>query len=289
MEKLLFSLFTVSPMHVGAGSSVGVVDLPIIREHHTGYPVIPGSSLKGVLADLWRDQLKEDGSRMPQSELYKLFGSDDATDAGAGRLLLGEAKLLAFPVRSAKGGFAWLTCPLALGRFKRDWAAQLPEPDQLGESECFAPEKLKLDAEVVLEEYQLTCKGVVKPEIIEQLKKISTDELWQNELANHLVVVDDEMFRFYVENTCEIAQHVKIDPYKRTAKKGGFFCQENLPSETMFYTVIYDGKRMPDSELNAFGAFKDKLKANNWFIQVGADITTGLGWCRTTVCEAEQK
>jgi CRISPR-associated protein Cmr4 len=31
-----------------------------------------------------------------------------------------EAKILAFPVRSLAGCFAWLTCPLCLNRFNRD-------------------------------------------------------------------------------------------------------------------------------------------------------------------------
>nr|MBP7373092.1 hypothetical protein [Opitutaceae bacterium] len=39
--KLLY-LFTRTPLHVGAGSSVGAIDQPIIRERHTGFPVIPG-------------------------------------------------------------------------------------------------------------------------------------------------------------------------------------------------------------------------------------------------------
>ena len=57
MKQQIMSIFTRTPLHVGAGSAVGVVDLPVMRERHTGYPVIPGSSLKGVLADLWRDDL----------------------------------------------------------------------------------------------------------------------------------------------------------------------------------------------------------------------------------------
>ena len=48
--KLLY-LFTRTPLHVGAGSSVGAIDQPVVRERHTGFPIIPGSSIKGVLAD----------------------------------------------------------------------------------------------------------------------------------------------------------------------------------------------------------------------------------------------
>lgn len=51
MKTKLLYLFTRTPLHIGAGSSVGAIDQPIQRERHTGHPIIPGSSIKGVLAD----------------------------------------------------------------------------------------------------------------------------------------------------------------------------------------------------------------------------------------------
>ena len=36
MKQQLLAIFTRTPMHIGAGSSVGAVDLPIIRERPTG-------------------------------------------------------------------------------------------------------------------------------------------------------------------------------------------------------------------------------------------------------------
>jgi len=60
MQTRILYLFTRTPLHVGAGSSVGAIDQPIVRERHTGFPIIPGSAIKGVLADAWNDGL-EDG------------------------------------------------------------------------------------------------------------------------------------------------------------------------------------------------------------------------------------
>ena len=42
-------LYAVSPVHMGAGSAVGVIDNPIQRERHTGHPCFAGSGLKGAL------------------------------------------------------------------------------------------------------------------------------------------------------------------------------------------------------------------------------------------------
>lgn len=111
-SRILY-LFTRTPLHVGAGASVGAIDQPIQRERHTGFPVIPGSALKGVLADGY---LAED--RKARSEAgRRIFGHEnpEAEAARSGSVSFGEAKLLAFPVRSAKGCFAWIQAkqPLA--------------------------------------------------------------------------------------------------------------------------------------------------------------------------------
>lgn len=57
----------------------------------------------------------------------QVFGKQDhevgKDESGlSGSLSFGEAKLPAFPVRSAHGCFAWLTSPLALRRWQRDAA-----------------------------------------------------------------------------------------------------------------------------------------------------------------------
>jgi CRISPR-associated protein Cmr4 len=115
--KLLF-LFTRTPLHVGAGVSNGAIDRPLQRERHTGLPIIPGTTLKGVFAAEWTDPVE--GTRQPEG--VWLFGSGDAPEGegSAGALQFSEAKLLAFPVRSARGSFAWITSPLILRRWARD-------------------------------------------------------------------------------------------------------------------------------------------------------------------------
>ncbi len=270
MKSKKLVLFTRTPLHVGAGASVGIVDQPIIRESHTGYPVIPGTSLKGVLADLWNGELVAK-KRKQDSDVELLFGAD-TDNAKAGKLLVGESKVVAFPVRSAKGGFAWVTCPLALARLYRDLDIKLEELD-FDENMCLANDALLLDGSAILEEYCLEEKDDVSKAIIDTLKGLCDDPLWQAEIEKHLVVVSDEMFKYFVENACEIAQHVKIDDETGTAAGGALFNQENVPAETLFFTVLYE---------NADGCFdklEDKLKTVNHLIQVGADATTGLGWC----------
>ena len=96
MKKMTMTLFARTPVHVGAGNSVGAIDSPVQRERHTRIPIIPGSSLKGVISDLWNDK-GADGKRRRLDEGKKLFGEDDSSkDAKVGSLLIGEARVLAF-------------------------------------------------------------------------------------------------------------------------------------------------------------------------------------------------
>ncbi len=48
--NILF-LMNQTPMHAGSGDSLGIVDMPIQRERHTGFPKIEASSLKGALRE----------------------------------------------------------------------------------------------------------------------------------------------------------------------------------------------------------------------------------------------
>ncbi|MBM4152947.1 MAG: hypothetical protein FJ220_05450, partial [Kiritimatiellaceae bacterium] len=84
MNKMIMTLFARTPVHVGAGNSVGAVDSPVQRERHTRIPIIPGSSLKGVLADLWSEdyeKVKEKLVRKEGSDSAWLFGNESDKNA----------------------------------------------------------------------------------------------------------------------------------------------------------------------------------------------------------------
>lgn len=49
-------LHAQTSLHPGSGTALGVVDLPIQRERHTQWPLIPGSALKGILRDKCREK-----------------------------------------------------------------------------------------------------------------------------------------------------------------------------------------------------------------------------------------
>ncbi len=293
MKQHLLTLHTRTPLHIGCGTSVDAVDLPLMRERITNFPVIPSTSLKGVLRQAGRDLNGQDGYTFATNDL--LFGSkddpqkDDKTKKDilyAGCLQIMEAKLLAFPVRSLKGCFAWLTCPAILHRFGRDTGENFTIPavekDQalVGENSEIL---VKQPDSVVLEEYALAAR--VAPEhaaIADKLKGLCDDSLWQDKIARRLVILHDEDFQHFAATCTEVVARIVIDPQTRTNEN--LFNQENIPCETLFYSVLYlvDPRRKkeegePEAEPEKHLQTLLNATAN---LQIGGDETTGHGFCR---------
>ena len=310
MNTGILSIFTRSPLHVGAGASVGTVDQPVIRERATGYPVIPGSSLKGVLADLFMKEgedvckldrkdregkiIGHDYVRIKGGRAWRLFGdnSNKNGEAFAGALLVGEAKLLAFPVRSARGGFAWITSPFALRRFARDnnkWTFTVPDINQ-GHAVVSGQSEVIIGNHAVLEEFSLEVgKDSIPTDILRAVESLSDDITWKS-VGRRLVILSEDEFSYFVRNNCEIAQHNRIDDGKGVVDDGALFNQENVPSETLFYAIINaSDSRQTDRESTdakppvkpPLDVLADELSSQSVgnLLQIGADITTGLGWC----------
>ncbi len=306
MTTRLLYLFTRTPLHVGAGSSVGAIDQPIVRERHTGFPIIPGSSLKGVLADLWAADTTVDTNGKSSRDLSKditwLFGSDSDKDASAGALSLGEGRLLAFPIRSAKGSYAWITSPLLLSRAVRDGvpgvaalARELaeilaaPNGDALALFAAQSAIALPLangtpKHRIVLEDYVFTHTGELPATLAPALQDLLRADPVLADLASHLVIVSDGMLGFFARTACEIATHVRINDATGTADDGALFNQENVPAETLFYSVVHatKGRSAAYRERPAEAALDElakRLAEHCSSIQIGGDATTGLGYC----------
>lgn len=276
MQSKLLAIFTRTPLHVGSGSSVGAIDLPVVRERHTRFPVIPGSSIKGVLADLWNDA---EGNRNPDGCL--IFGNTADDDASAGAVAFGEAKLLAFPVRAAKGCFAFITSPLCLQRFARDKGIEgLPLPaDPGGEMACLAGDAVLFDdgESVILEEYKFTRKGSFPEDWYEKILSLFPDDPVLAGAKDRFVLLSDADMSYFSEHACIVSKHVSIDSKTGTAKKGFLYEQEEIPSETLFYAPMTQIRSRPgvdEAVQSLFGKFgKETL------VQFGAKGTTGIGYC----------
>lgn len=274
-------LHALTGLHPGSGSSLGFVDLPVQRERHTQWPVIPGSSLKGVL----RSECRADASFVKAA-----FGPETQdADKAAGALSFTDARILAYPVRSLRGVFAWVTCSAVISRLKRDLelagvpAAEHPAIGDAPASEtalCESTSPLLLDGKrLLLEEFEFTRAGDAGklPAWIQRVALGGGDTA--KDVASRVVVLHDDDFTHFVRFATEVVARVGLDSEKKTVRNGALFYEEFLPPETLFYSLVLAGAARDGSGRGAGELLRSLGQALPPVIQVGADETIGRGFC----------
>ncbi|MBX0310442.1 MAG: type III-B CRISPR module RAMP protein Cmr4 [Sulfurihydrogenibium sp.] len=276
MKKVFYHVLT--PMHIGSGTTLSLIDLPIQREAHTDFPVMPSSAIKGVIRALFEEQKQEDILRKEDKEkgdeekkisvVEDIFGKGDEE----GKVIFTDGKILLFPVKSLKGVFVWITSPYVLERFKRDTKVDIEIPEVEKDNAVVSSDKVLINNNrLILEEFTFNAS------INESLKKLK--EFTKCEIdENKIVVVSDDVFKFFVKNYTEVNARIKIDQAKGTVQTGGLWYEELLPAETVFYGCIDARKKEYEKQLN-----KVIEKINNQILQFGGDETLGRGFTKIVV------
>lgn len=293
-ESRVIGLYGETPLHPGSGSTAGAVDLPVQRERHTGYPLIPGTSLKGVLRDLAEHRGKK-------SEVTRNFGPepDGGGELHAGALTFTDARLLAFPVRSLEGVFVWVTCPWILARLNRDLATvgadalgQWPRPDRL---HAVRGATSALRERLVLEEYDYDWDDDAEGRAaVDKVATLAADLVPRSDafkpyverLKTHLVLLSDDDFRHLAATTTEVVTRIKLNARKTTTGDGGnMWVEEFLPSDCLFYALALASPPRNGDGGDAAAVMKSfvDLVAVNDLVQIGGSETVGRGWMRVSV------
>lgn len=295
-KAIPFFIKCETPAHVGSGSDLGIVDLPIQRERHTSFPKIEASSLKGALRERF-EGLAGTINPFTRINIQLAFGYDPSNETPsfkesfeknfesqyAGAMAFTDARLLLFPVKSLKGVFAYITCPAVLQKFSDDLLLATntmgtsPEKietfmdalDNFGlhepkSNECFSMSKTLLvgaeqDYRIVLEEY------VFRPSY-----KFKTE--WQGgvlvnalkkvlpisfDIKDKLVILNNNDFKDFVNLSTEVITRTKINNETGTVAKGALFTEEYLPTESILYNLVMAGP--------IFQSEKTKQAVDNYF------------------------
>lgn len=293
-SRAVLFIHAQTSLHPGSGTALGTVDLPVQRERHTGWPTIPASSLKGVLRDACRSNPGNE-----RDEWLAVFGPETEEAAKhAGALAVTDARILAFPVRSLRGVFAWTTCPAVLERFNRDLELadleildDLPKPAR-GEAACAERSPLLVDGnKLVLEEFDFTHRG----DATNIASRIAGNAIGEKDRATrermkmHLAILHDDDFTHFVRHATEVVARVGLDYEKKTVKQGALFYQEFLPPETIFYSLVLAEKsRRKGTEMTAAGVLNYVRKAMPPVLQIGGDETIGKGLCAVHLAAGEK-
>ncbi len=279
-------LYAVSPVHMGAGQAIGLIDNPIQRERHTNHPSFAGSGIKGAV----RHSFEALGGHA--DFIDRLLGpdSDKSDNLHAGAVSFGDGQLVALPVRSLKGGYVYATCPQALARCQRLLAingipAAWPTLSVSEGHALFANPSLLSSDKLHLEAFEYTAKASENlAQIATQLAQLALPDAqaytyFKDKLTTDLVVLSDTDFAYFAANAMLIEPHVRIDPDTGTAADGGLFYTENLPPETlMISTLLTSQTRSGKDPLQAIEVmYKIKALINGKLLQIGGDATTGRG------------
>lgn len=283
MQQVILGLRAETSIHAGAGKAVGVIDLPIMREAHTGWPVVFGSAVKGAM------RARAEQLQLP--ELSDVFGPDtnNASDH-AGALAVGDARLLLLPVRSLTTHFKWVTCPALLQRAAADAKRMGLQPhgvefSHIGEEQAITPNQA---GGLFLEEFHFTAKKQDLDKLIGWLARFVGDD-FKALLNQQLVIVSDGMFTHLAQYATPVNPHIAIEKESKTVKSGALWYEETLPAETILYVCLAaDGSRRKDAKLNAQAMLKATLSlfpAERPYLQLGGNETVGMGWCRVQSVE----
>lgn len=284
----VLTFYSETPVHMGTGQSVSYVDLPIQRERHTSFPVLWSSGIKGVIRDLA-------SRKWPDKEKVELiFGPESEGSEFASCISITDAKILLYPVRSLKGVFAWITCPLVLRRLKDDITSVGLNKDLNiseflnvtdGEALVFGNDLIVKDKnEVVLEEFVFKAEEKELGGLEEFLSSLLPNNELTSKLKEHLVIVSDNVFKDFVNYAVEIRTRIRIDQAKGTVKDKALFSEELIPSESVFYSLVFIGEPFKkNGKLNSANDVFEEIKSlfeGNGLIQLGGDETTGKGYMR---------
>jgi CRISPR-associated protein Cmr4 len=283
--------YALSPVHMGAGSAIGVIDNPIQRERHTRHPCFAGSGLKGAVRHSF------EALRGDPKLLEPLFGpaSEDG-NLYAGAVSFGDAQLVLFPVRSLKNGYVYTTSGQALAR-----AARLLEMvgvnvswtiSELGEGQCAVANhqllsdgnRLHLEAFEydAIEQASPVTEAIARELATKAMPELEGFKFFRDKIAKDLVILSETDFAYFVEHSTLVEPHVRIDGETGTAADGGLFYTENLPPESLLVAPLLASQtRVVNGTENELPAEEVLVKITNVLrgqvIQIGGDATTGRG------------
>lgn len=305
--KQLVFYYAVSPVHMGAGSAIGAIDSPIQREVHTQHPMFAGSGLKGALRHHFNRAWPraEGDDRKPNSLINRIFGPDTGASDFAGALSLSDAQLVLLPVRSLKGGFAYVTSPLALARLQRlalqaDVECKWTMPTvRENEAAVATASLLSTDGKLVLEAFEFAAaKNEALADIAKWIAGFALpgdgNSFFAAKLQSDLVLLHDSDFSHFARHAMVVEPHVRINDESGTADDGGLFYVENLPPETLMVGLAQASierfkkdSRNGDSVplFQAGEVLKQVFAGGNGntpgiggkLLQIGGDATTGRG------------
>ncbi len=287
-EAAALFMIAETPVHAGAGGAEAALDLPLQRSVQTHWPILNDSTVRGGLKRLVKEKETQ----------QDLFGTEEGDDPHPGRFSTPDAEVALFPVASAKGLTAWVTCVEALQYLVRRLkifaskmpgaASQITELERHvrdadkgpGEGQAWVATscEVKLNESVVLESDRFS---VPEDRSVEDLADwfskyaIPLPVPWPARVKSHFVLIPEAAFTHYAERKTDVRTRVKI---AKGRVEEGPWTEENLPVDTLMYTVVATTRKDDAVKLMKF---LDTVSIDTQpVVQLGGDQSLGRGIMR---------
>jgi len=289
MINQLYTLRALSPLHCGVGQGANDIDLPTARNKLSGHPLVPASSLKGVLKDGFKNK---NSAEKWQDDCTALFGGDTGSEH-ASAISIGDANMLALTVRSYFGTYAYLASPYTLLQIKTLYS-RIQQPillsiPPMGIDQDTQSYKVRVCKDslltqnerdwVLLEELDLSIDSDDADSWADFLAPMFfADAEGQKIFKTRFAIVDDNALNFLCDTSLPVDARIAIDEDTGTVKKGALWYEETVPIESLFVGHIainrsyFSKVKKTDEQLSQF-----LIEQSNITCQVGGKSTTGKG------------
>jgi len=290
-------VYSITPVHVGAGRSAGVVDLPIQRDA-LGYPVIFSSSFKGALkAFCGGDSITNDG-RIDCSKAKLCccaFGSEPlGSDKETGILTLTDLIPFAVPVPAGDDVYLYLTSPYLLRKIKDLLEAEISKTqDNTKKEELSAfhnsistilntlkgnSEKNQQDMKEIFIGDKVRKIEIKDEKTLELLKGLGT---LASDIKDKLVVKESGDDRYLFDKATLKISRNRIVLSTKTVKEGALWTEEYLPEGTIFVGGYFTSNRR-NSYCGSTEKVVDELKRERFsngtfYLNLGGKESIGKG------------
>jgi len=229
-------------------------------------------------------------TRTSPNDVKAVFGPDTTgASEHAGGLWVGDANLVALPVRSVVGTFAWATSPFLLGRFFRDATEaglkppKVPSGPPVVGCQTSKSTKLKEGSKAYFEDLDFAVdENEQVGELAKWMAEIFFDEVfWRDRFVERFCVVHDDVMGYLAQHGTDIVNRIRLENDTKTVAKGALWSEESLPTETLLaahVVVAPNEKTKPKAELE-----KSLRAYGGRPLQLGGDATVGRGRCMLRV------
>jgi len=309
MKNTLFTIRALSPLHFGIGQGLSDIDLPTAKSSVSGHPIIPGSTIKGVLKDEYKDRIGKVPEGANRNDYMKALFGGEGSDDFASSISVGDANLLALPVRSYFGTFAWLVSPYTLNQLKNQLLrvnghSNLPPIPTIGRTndnknyrvmitDNSLIESPEIQNRILLEEIDLIVED--NRQVAEQWadligKMVFSDQEGQDLFKLHFAIVDDNVINFLSDTALPVDARIAINDETGTVKNGALWYEETIPVETLFMGVFGVDRSYNKNVRADAGQLTEILTSPGTIhCQVGGKATTGKGFVALNFFNREAK